>query len=105
MTVGWNLGFKKVTGDKLYLLAKGPRSSKTTLSSNSPGGKKWFVTKTVRIDGKPVCWCIPVELAKGKRIEVTFEKSNTFDIQRVFDDAMQEDARGTTPAPVTPPRS
>ena len=102
MTVGWNLGFKKVTGDKLYLLAKGPRSSKTTLSSNSPGGKKWIVTKTVRIDGKPVCWCIPVELAKGKRIDITFEKSNTFDLQRVYDEAMKEAEGGgekATPAP------
>lgn len=91
MTVAWDQGFKNVTGDKLYLLAKRPDGySKTGMMSNAPGGKKWIVTKTVQIDGKPVCWCIPVEVAKGKNIDVTFDKSNTFDLRGVYANAMKE---------------
>jgi beta-lactamase regulating signal transducer with metallopeptidase domain len=91
MTVAWNFGFKKVTGDNLHLLAKRPGGySKTAMSSNRPGGKKWIVTKTVQIDGKPVCWCIPVEVTKGKNIDVTFDKSNTLDLRSAYDNAMKD---------------
>lgn len=89
MEVYWDLGFKKVTGDGLYLLTKHPGrfTSGTVMSSNGPGGKKWIVTKTVRVDGKPVCWCVPVEVARGKSIDLTFDKSNTFDLRTAYDNA------------------
>ena len=48
------------------------------------------MTKTVEIEGKPVCWCIPVELKAGQQIEVTFDKSNTFDLAAAYDSAMQQ---------------
>src|SRR5208337_5268076 len=77
MKVTWDLGFRKVTGDGLYLLTKLPGNfSATGLSSNGPGGKKWIVTKTVDIKGKPACWCIPIEVKTGKSINITFSKSN-----------------------------
>jgi len=94
MEVYWDLGFKKVTGDGLYLLTKNPGrfTSGTVMSSNGPGGKKWIVTKTVRVDGKPVCWCVPVEVARGKSIDLTFDKSNTFDLGTAYDNAMKAPA-------------
>ena len=36
------------------------------MMSNSPTGKKWIVTKIVVLDGKPICWCIPVEVKIGE---------------------------------------
>jgi hypothetical protein len=90
MTVGWDVGFKNVTGDNLHLLAKRPGGySKTGMSSNRPGGKKWIVTKIVQVDRKPVCWCIPVEVTQGKTIDVTFDNGNTFDLRTVYDNAMK----------------
>ena len=89
MKVWWDIGFKEVTGDSLWLLT-GPNFGSTTISSNAPGGKKWIATKTVDIKGKPVCWCIPVEVKTGTTIDVTFNENNTFDLKSVYDKAMQE---------------
>jgi len=90
MTVNWNLGFRDVTGHDMYLL-KSTQFGGPSITSNAPGGKKWVVTKTVQIDGKPSCWCIPVEVKKGKQVAVTLGESNTFDLQGTFQSAMKED--------------
>jgi len=92
MTVGWNLGFRQVTGDKVYLLTSAPGAFHG-LSSNTPDGRKWIVTKIVRIKGKPVCWCIPVEVEVGKRIQVTLGDDNMFDLESAFDRAMGESTK------------
>ncbi len=100
MAVAWDQGFKEVSGAELYLLARRSShdfSATTTLSSNSPGGKKWIVTKTVRINGKPVCWCIPVEVKTGERIDVTFDKKNMFDLRTVYDNAMADPTKRSAP--------
>jgi len=60
------------------------------MSSNAPDGKKWIVTKAVDIKGKPVCWCIPVEVKTGKQIEVTLNESNIFDLRTTYDNVMRE---------------
>ena len=97
MKVAWDLGFREVTGDNLYLLTKFPgKFAKTSMMSNAPGGKKWVVTKTVAIEGKPVCWCIPVEVKfAGPRIDVIFSKSNTFALEAVYNKAMQKSVGDT----------
>jgi type II secretory pathway component GspD/PulD (secretin) len=64
------------------------------MSSNGAGGKKWIVTKTVNVKGKPVCWCIPVDVKTGATIDVTFGKRNTFDLKSVYDKAMQVSCSG-----------
>lgn len=97
MTMAWDLGFKKVTGDELCLLTKQPGmnfSGHSTLS-NGPAGTKWIVTKTVHIEGKPVCWCIPVQVKTGSEATVTFNESNTFDLKTIFDKTIQESADAT----------
>ncbi len=87
MEVGWNFGFKEVTADKLYLLTN---TSNSSMMSNAPGGKKWIVTKAARVKGKPVCWCIPVEVKTGELISVAFNEKNTFDLRTVYDKAIRE---------------
>ena len=92
MEVSWDFGFKDVTGDRLWLLASDPDhpAGPHTMSSSSPAGKKWIVTKTVHIKGKPVCWCVPIEVKAGEQIDVVLNESNTFDLRKAYNDAMQE---------------
>ena len=84
MRTSWDSGFKDITGANLNLLTK----KGTVLSSEGPAGKKWIVTRTVDVEGRPVCWCIPVEVKIGEKIDISFDKSNTFDLQTPYDKAM-----------------
>jgi outer membrane lipoprotein-sorting protein len=87
MTVNWDFGFRDVTGDQLYMLT-GPPEKPHGFSSNSPAGKKWIVTKTVHIKGKPVCWCLPVEMKPGEPIKLTLTEDNVFDLGASMDEAL-----------------
>jgi len=93
MTAIWDLGFKDVTGDKVYLLTSAPGVSHN-LSSNGPDGKKWIVTKVVRIKGQPVCWCIPTEVKTGNQIEVTLSEKTVFPLEAVYGKVMREQNNG-----------
>jgi hypothetical protein len=84
MRHSWDSGFKDVNGANLYLLT----NKGTVLAANSGAGKKWIVSRTVDVEGRPVCWCIPVELKIGEKIDISFDKSNTFDLQTPYDKAM-----------------
>lgn len=92
MTVSWDLGFKDVKGDNLYLLTSAPIQA-TVISSNGPDGKKWIVTKTVRIKGKPACWCLPVEVKTGREVHVTLSEDNLFDLASTYEKAMGKTGR------------
>jgi hypothetical protein len=87
MTVNWDGIFKKIPGNRLYQLRS---SGSPVLASNEPGGKKWLVTKVVDLKGKPVCWCVPVEVKTGQEIKVTLNKDNVYDLGSAFDDALRE---------------
>ena len=87
MAAAWATVFRKVTGDHLDQL---PSGGSLFCSSNGSDGKKWIVTKVVQIKGKPVCWCIPVEVKTGKEISVTLTEDNVFDLGSVFDSALRE---------------
>ncbi|MEN6406700.1 MAG: M56 family metallopeptidase [Thermoguttaceae bacterium] len=89
MTVLWDLGFKAVNGADLHLL-QGTSENGKMVTSNGSDGKKWVVTKTVRIDGKPVCWCVPVHVKKGRTTEVRLTEDNLLHLEATFDKAMQE---------------
>ena len=84
----WNAVFRGVTGDQLDLLTSGPHSH--ILSNNRVNDKQWIATKCAAVDGKPVCWCIPVEVKKGEQIAVNLTVGNIFDLGAAFDDAMRE---------------
>ncbi len=90
MVVHWDGCFKAVTGDEVHLLTT-PGGS--TLVSNSPGGKRWIATKTRSAGGKAICWCIPVELKPGERIDITLSEGNQFDLDAALNDAMRKGDR------------
>jgi len=88
MSVHWDLGFRTVTGDELYLLVSAPGHSQA-LSSDKAAGKKWLFTKVVLIGGTPVCWCIPIHVELGKVSRVVLTETNTFDLENTYDEVMQ----------------
>ena len=91
--VNWDLGFRQVTGDKVYLLTSAPGVAHV-VSSNAPAGKKWIVSKIVHLNGAPACWCIPVDVETGKKVHVTLDEKNMFDLTAAFDNAIaQVDAK------------
>ena len=87
MMVQWDLGFQDITADKLYLLTSVGQGS---IGSNGSAGWKWITSKIAYVNGKPVCWCIPVEVTKGKQVEVTLTEDNLFKLDSTFDKAMNE---------------
>jgi hypothetical protein len=88
IAANWDLVFKKIPGNNLYQLKS---SGSQTVASNTSDGKKWIVTKVVRIKGKPVCWRLPVEVKTGKEInKMTLTEDNAFDLETVFDSALPE---------------
>jgi beta-lactamase regulating signal transducer with metallopeptidase domain len=89
MTVQWDSGFKEISGDRLYLLTS---DHLHPLTSNGPDGKKWVVTKVRMTKGKPVCWCVPVELKYGEEVKVTLTEKNVLDLGAAIDTALREGA-------------
>lgn len=87
MTVQWDAGFEDVKGSDLYLLTSAP-GRYCTFSSGGAGGKKWIVTKIVSIKGKPACWCLPVEVTPGRKVQVTLTEDNLFDLASAYENAM-----------------
>ncbi|MCK4957453.1 MAG: hypothetical protein KAS49_07435 [Candidatus Cloacimonetes bacterium] len=90
ITTSWNSVFRRITGDQIYLLTSAPGVSHG-ISSNTPEGKKWLVTKTVNVEGKPICWCLPIETKYGEEIKVKLTKDNIFDLAGIYHKLMQEE--------------
>ncbi len=86
MRVSWNDCFEVVTGAMLFLL-----TDDAGYSTTGPAGKKWIATKVVHIEGKPICWLIPVEVEVGDEIEVVLNKDNIFDLAGLFEEAMSQE--------------
>jgi hypothetical protein len=92
--VSWNAGFKKITGDQVGVLRNGEPHPAGGMSSGT-AAKRWVVTKAVRINGKPVCWCLPIELKpvdpKAREKEsVDLNEKTMIDLHALFDKAMQD---------------
>jgi hypothetical protein len=92
MWAQWDRGFKEISGDRLYLLTS---DNPHPFESNAPDGKKWIVTKVRLTKGKPVCWCIPVEVKYGEEIKVTLTEKNVLDLGAAADSAIKEAAGST----------
>ncbi len=75
----WDGAFHKITADNLHLLTAAPQGT-FSYTTNTPPGKKWFVTKVVTIDKRAFCWCVPIEARAGKSIPVILNKKNTLDL-------------------------
>jgi hypothetical protein len=85
----WCECFKNVTGDEVYLLTSMSDFS-CKFAANTPDGKKWIVSKVVMVKGKPVCWCLPVDVNTGEEIEVKLTEDNAFALEATFNTVIFE---------------
>ncbi len=51
------------------------------MSSNGPAGRKWLTSKVTWQDGKPICWCVPVDAEIGKEVGVELNPTNVIDLE------------------------
>ena len=91
ITADWDRAFRKVTGDKVYMLTGGAGESQG-YSSDDGGGDKWIVTKTVSVHGTPVCWCLHVEVHQGENPQLRLTEKNRFDLLNTYENIMNEPA-------------
>lgn len=85
--IHWDDMFQAVTGDRVHLLTTPSarrRAHSLGLSSNSPGRKRWVVTRMLNSDGKSICWYIPLDLEKSNQIKLTLNAGNVFDIDSLY---------------------
>jgi hypothetical protein len=77
----WDSVFHHIPGDRMVLLCQipalpsGAKPGEHTvhavvIKSTEPAGKKWIATRATEFHGKAVCWCVPVDVEKGTRVEV-----------------------------------
>jgi len=71
--VAWDVQFREINGDEVYLLVKGDMNG---FSSNKPDGQYYLVTKATLIKDKPAVWFIPVKVETGKENKILLEDSN-----------------------------
>lgn len=98
LSVAWDSVFHDVPGDKVGLVYRNfgrQVSSEVTsqgatpvtithmvgIVSTEPAGTKWLVTRASRFEERVVCWCIPVEVEKGKDTEVMLTGQNMIDLE------------------------
>ena len=87
ISTAWDRCFKRVTGDKVYMLTGAPGHSQG-YSSDGGDGDKWIVTKTVSVHGAPVCWCLHVEVHQGETIQLKLTEKNRFDLLSAYESVM-----------------
>ena len=91
LTVAWDTVFREIPGNQVGLLYQNPEQTRGNgdagkqgggqmawvgIKSNAPAGPKWFVTRATQLGGKPVCWCIRIDVEKGKTSEVVLTEEN-----------------------------
>lgn len=79
LEVSWNLCFKGITGDNLYLITREPK-----IYSHDQEGKIWVVTKSVIIAKRPVCWYIPLTVKRGEQYQVLLTPKNRIDLEELY---------------------
>lgn len=83
--VDWDIIFKNVTGDNVYLLKpKTTKNDSSMVSANTPNAKRWLVTKSaLKKDGSFKCWIIPFNTKIGTVIDININDNNNFDIKKI----------------------
>lgn len=88
LSAAWDAVFQEVPGNQIAMLirnegrpagsndAGGAMFYSVGIKSNGSPGTKWLVTRATRFGGKAVCWCIPVDVEKGKTIDVSLSLQN-----------------------------
>ncbi len=91
MTSAWDRLFQATAGDQIYLLVPSRTRIDESLtrtfliSSNDPAGRKWLATKVVFRGNRPTCWCVQVQTAIGKEVQVELRSDNALDLQQLYD--------------------
>jgi hypothetical protein len=80
VSVAWNMGFREVTGDELYLLAAESGGSGMSFTANTPDGPRWLIAKVRRIEGAPVCWSLPFKADRDQEASLTLTGANRLDL-------------------------
>jgi hypothetical protein len=98
ITSAWDSAFHDVPGDKVGLLYRnfGRQVSSEAASqeatplttayvvgivSTEPAGTRYLVTRASHFEDRVVCWCIPVEVDKGKHTDVMLTVQNMIDLE------------------------
>ncbi|HOP31672.1 MAG TPA: hypothetical protein PKZ64_19025 [Spirochaetota bacterium] len=76
--VAWDIQFRGVNGDEVYLLLKGDMNG---FSSNKPDKRYYLVTKAALVNEKPCVWFIPLKVKTGNEQDVTLSDSNVIYLQ------------------------
>jgi len=85
--VSWDSVFRKVTGDKVYLLWSAPGSGHGFSSTSAPA-KRWVATKVRDLTGTPLCWCLPISPEAGKSENVVLTKENAAEVSRIYGEVL-----------------
>jgi hypothetical protein len=92
LRAAWDSVFHDIPGDRIGLLyqngesqsragAEGMQSFAVVIKSTEPPGKKWIATRATEFRGKTVCWCVPVEVARGERLDVQLTADNMITLE------------------------
>jgi beta-lactamase regulating signal transducer with metallopeptidase domain len=101
MDASWDIGFRDKRGNDVSLLTSGS-GIYTTLISNGPAGKKWFVTRAVTLGGKVLCWSIPFEADPHQPVKITLTDENALDLDPIYDEVMSAPAKKPEAPPAAP---
>jgi hypothetical protein len=86
--MAWDSVFREVPGHRMGLLFRNEgrqagdeegeevATYTVVIKSNEPAGKKWFVTRASRFEGRIVCWCLPIEVHRGTRTAIALTPEN-----------------------------
>ena len=83
LTITWDQSFTSINGYRVFLLTDSRHSVGTngsTIASSSPDGKKWVVAKSMKVDGEPVVWCVPIIVEKGQTVNVVLSDDNMMEL-------------------------
>jgi hypothetical protein len=100
LSAAWDSVFHDVPGDRVALLYRNASQNVKTevedqdatpvvrvnvvgIVSTEPVGTKWLVTRATRFEDKPVCWCKPVEVEKGKTTDVKLTVQDIIDLETI----------------------
>jgi hypothetical protein len=53
------------------------------IGGTEPAGTKWLVTRATTCQGKPVCWCKPVEVEKGKTKDIRLTAGDMINLETI----------------------
>jgi hypothetical protein len=86
ITVNWDLLFKTVTANKLYLLNEKDTNYywATEGKLNSHSKYVWLASKSFTIGGKPYCYVVPFVVSNGSNLSCKLDKSNLISLTEVY---------------------